>query len=147
MEGGEKRVPCEGQEEVEALEEVEEVEAGEEGEEVEALEVGEQVEAGEEVEALEAGEEVDFKSVTILRLLPSNTAEAVEARIQGVREAGERFLQSKVETRLLLLRTAETIDRVTREDEWGTTGTTGVSFSFSLSIFISISISFSSSSR
>jgi len=53
--------------------------------------------------------------------------EGVEARIKEVRERGARFHQRKEETRVVLVETAEAIDRVIREDQWGTTGTTGVS--------------------
>lgn len=68
-------------------------------------------------------------------------------RIQEIRDRGARFQQRKVETRHLLLETAEAMDKVgnapclqlhlqsfftslpkvTREEQWGTTGTTGAS--------------------
>merc|ERR1712107_313699 len=48
-------------------------------------------------------------------------------RIQEIRDRGLRFQQRKIETKQVLLETAEAMDKVTRDEQWGTTGTTGVS--------------------
>ena len=49
----------------------------------------------------------------------------MEEKIQEIREKGAKFQQKKLETRDILLETAESIDRVIREDTMGTVGTTG----------------------
>jgi len=56
-----------------------------------------------------------------------NVENMVETKIAEIRKKAVKFEERKEATRKILVETADAIDKVTREDAWGTTGTTGVS--------------------